>query len=564
MVAYIIGFILILIALIIIGLVLRKTIYDQVDKLEAWKMDIMNRNVSGELQRVKVLHLSGETQTKFESWKDTWDQILTIDLPDIEEYLFDAEESADRFKIPTAKRSLASVEQILKNTEATIEEMFKELDDLLDSEKQNQKLAEELQPQIKSLRNRLIQDLYAYGEAEKRFEAEINVQKERLDQFHLETDGGNYYEAREIINSIKIDLEDLKARIDAFPSIYRKCKIELPDQIEQLKNGIDQMKKDGYHIDYHNFNQELRNMEQQLEDYVHKMADTDDPSVFEFASTIEERIQEIYSILEQESKARAYVNKHLTNFKTLVSEMVDDFKLTDQEVLDLQKTYYLEDSDLELYANLEKWIHQLEHQYNQINQDLLEEKQTYSSLKDELEVSYQDLQKLKQSHEEFKEQIQMIRKDEMEAKEKIDQLKRQLFETNRKLQKSNLPGIPSHVWNQIDEAQEKTALVLNKLAEEPLDMGKVNHALEEATTSDQLLIEQTDKIIEQAYLIERIIQYGNRYRSQSPDLAAKLSEAEQMFREFRYTEALEIASESLEEIEPGVLRRLEIRDEVTS
>src|SRR5690625_3340823 len=139
MVSCIIGFILIIIALIITGLVFRKFIYDRVDKLEAWKMDIMNRNVTAELQRVKALRLAGETQTKFESWKETWDRILTRDLPDIEEYLFDAEEAADRFKIPSAKKCLELVEQTLNQIEGVIADMFKELDELLDSEKQNRK-----------------------------------------------------------------------------------------------------------------------------------------------------------------------------------------------------------------------------------------------------------------------------------------------------------------------------------------------------------------------------------------------------------------------------------------
>lgn len=564
MVAYIIGFILIIIALIITGLILRKMIYDRVDKLESWKMDIMNRNVSAELQRVKALRLSGETQTKFESWKETWDRILTRDLPDIEEYLFDAEEAADRFKIPVAKKSLNAVEKVLNDAEQTIENMYNELDDLLDSEKQSRKLAEEVIPQIKSLRNALLQDLHSYGEAEKRFEAEINVQKTQLDQFHFETEEGNYYEARQIINNIKLELDDLMSRIEDFPAIYRKCKLELPDQIKQLNNGIDQMKEEGYQIDYHNFQKELRGLEEQLQTYVKRIEETDDQSVFDFVTTIEERIQEIYVILEQESKARAYVDKHLTNFETLITEVVGDFKATNEEVTNLQKTYYLEGSDLELYSNLEKWIHQLERQYKQIIQDLEGEKQTYVSLKDELEVSYQDLQKLKQSHEDFKKQIRTIRKDETEAKEKIQSLQRDLFETNRNIQKSNLPGIPSFIWNQMDEASDKCAHVLEKLAEEPLDMGQVSHALKEATTSVHSLIEQTDLIIEQAYLIERIIQYANRYRSQYPVLAAKLSEAEQMFREYNYEQALETASQTLEDIEPGALQRLETRVKVPS
>lgn len=562
MVPYIIGFILIIIALIITGLIFRKLIYDRVDKLEAWKMDIMNRNVTAELQRVKALRLAGETQAKFESWKETWDRILTRDLPDIEEYLFDAEEAADRFKVSSANKSLETVEQILSDTEKLIENMYRELDDLLDSEKQSRKLAEEVIPHIRELRNVLLQNLYAYGEAEARFEAEINEYQAKLEHFYYETEQGNYYEARQIINDIKHALLDLEDRLGTFPAIYRQCKIEIPEQIHQLKNGIEQMKTDDYQIDHHNFQKELRELEEQLLVYVTRIEEQDDQTVFDFVATIEERIQEIYNILEEESKARSYVDKHLQTFEKLIKEVVDEFKATDEEVTNLQKTYYLEGSDLELYENLEKWVHQLERQHKKIKQDLEEEQQTYKSLKDDLEINYQDLQKLKEAHVEFKEQISTIRKDEIEAKEKIQSLQRELFKINRDLEKSNLPGIPSFIWNQMEEATDKCNRVLEKFAEEPLDMGQVNHSVKEATSSVESLIEQTETMIEQAYLIERIIQYANRYRSQYPVLSTRLSEAEKLFREYKYDQALEVASESLEEIEPGALRRLEIKVKV--
>lgn len=83
-------------------------VYDVVDRLETWKMDIMNRNVASELGRIKQLNLSGETQDKFESWKARWEQIIAKELPDIEEYLLDAEEAADRYRFSNSKKNIAA------------------------------------------------------------------------------------------------------------------------------------------------------------------------------------------------------------------------------------------------------------------------------------------------------------------------------------------------------------------------------------------------------------------------------------------------------------------------
>src|SRR5699024_6670634 len=125
--AYIIGIILFIITLIIIGLIMRKRVYDSVDRYESWKMDIMNRNIAAELSQIKSLNLSGETQEKFETWKGRWDYILTKDLPDVEEYLFDAEEAADRYRFPSAKKVLHSLNKKLEAIEADIDDILAEL-----------------------------------------------------------------------------------------------------------------------------------------------------------------------------------------------------------------------------------------------------------------------------------------------------------------------------------------------------------------------------------------------------------------------------------------------------
>lgn len=564
MVGYIIGGILVLIVIIIIGLILRKKIYDAVDQHESWKMDIMNRNVTGELQRVKSLNLSGETQDKFEAWKSTWDQILTRDLPDIEEYLLDAEEAADRFRISTAKKNLKEVENVLQNIEELIEKMFKELDDLLDSEKQSRKQIEEIQPRIKELRHSLLQNRYLYGEAEPKFEAQILELQQLLERYQEEVELGNYYEAKDLVVQLTDSVDDVAEKLEEFPVIYKKCKTDVPDQITDLLAGINQMKDEGYRIEHLGLEKELNNYLDQLSISVKQLEDLEMDHVYELIQAIEERLTEIYEMLEEEAKAKSYIESHITSVKSTLASAITDFKETNEEVDLLQQTYYLEENDLELYANLDKWIHQLEKQIAQIEMDLESESQTYVTLKDQLKSTKDDLEQLHHSHKEFKEQLQTIRKDEIEAREKVVNLKRQLFDANKKLQNSNLPGVPSYLWNLVDEATDRSDLVIEKLEKQPLDMGEVMHALSEAENTVNTLVNQSDAMIEQAYLVERVIQYANRYRSKYPLLATKLQEAETKFRNYEYEQALDISANALEEIEPGALIRLKEFVDITT
>ena len=64
-------------------------------------------------------------------------------------------------------------------------------------------------------------------------------------------------------------------------------------------------------------------------------------------------------------------------------------------------------------------------------------------------------------------------------------------------------------------------------------------------------------MIENVMLIERLIQYGNRYRASNAQIHGRLLEAEEAFHQFRYVKALEDAAKAVESVEPGAIKRIE-------
>src|SRR5690606_28202586 len=96
-----------------------------------------------------------------------------------------------------------------------------------------------------------------------------------------------------------------------------------------------------------------------------------------------------------------------------------------------------------------------------------------------------------------------------------------------------------------------------KLEEKPLDITAVQSFLEIAVKNVEKLVEQTYDLVETVKLAERVIQYGNRYRSRYPSVQHALNEAEQSFRGYDYYTALEVAATAIEEIEPGALKKIE-------
>src|SRR5699024_12868414 len=100
--------------------------------------------------------------------------------------LFDAEEAADRYRFPTAKKLLKSIEKTLQSIEEDIQNMLDELEELLESEETSRKEMEEMQPHSKNARKKLAQNRYQYGKDEDRFEVAIEDRKStRLNSSHV-------------------------------------------------------------------------------------------------------------------------------------------------------------------------------------------------------------------------------------------------------------------------------------------------------------------------------------------------------------------------------------------
>jgi len=561
-VEYFIGIILIVITLFIIVLILRKRVYDQVDRLEMWKMDIMNRNTAAELARVKGLNLSGETQEKFEAWKAHWEHIVTQDLPDVEELLFEAEDAADRYRFPTAKKVLQKIEHVLGTIEDDIERMINELHELLKTEETSRKEIEALLPDMASLRKYLTTNKHRFGNAYQRFTESVDALAKDLDTYHTLVEEGNYLEASERVDQIKEALAKLNEQVEEFPDLLRTCTEILPQQLKELADGLQEMIEDGYRIQEMKLEEEVENYQKRLEDCVQSLEKGTVSEVKVIIKEIDERITDIYDLLEKEAIAKNYIETQWSNYQENLKTLKEQFTETKAEVDMLRKAYYFEDDNMERYLMLDKSITKLDKQFDEFSEGLENESLSYTELRDSLQNGFVELEELAAEHETFKVEVHNLRKEELEAKEKLHVMREQLLDLHRQLRKSNIPGVPNYIWDIMENASNLNERVIQSLKKQPLDMGEVQHALSEAAASVERAVEQTEIMLDQAYLTEQVIQYANRYRSRYPLLAAKLSESEKLFRSYEYELSLERAAEAVEEIEPGALKLIENNQKV--
>ncbi|WNS74608.1 septation ring formation regulator EzrA [Bacillus sp. DTU_2020_1000418_1_SI_GHA_SEK_038] len=554
---YIIGGIVIVIVLFLTGYILKKKYYKEIDRLETWKMDIVNRPVLDEMSKVKQLNMTGQTEELFERWRTEWDDIVTAQLPNVEEYLFDAEEYIDKYRFRKAKEVQQTTEKFLNEIEENIKKLLNELNELVGSEEKNRSDIQELKDLYRESKKLLLAHHHTYGKTADILEQQLDETFAKFEVFDEKTENGNYLEAREIVLTIQAQLDEVKLKMERIPEFLVECQSKIPSQLKELSEGYKEMVEQGYILDHIEFDKEINRLENETSAYLSLIETADLTDVHKGIEEIKGSIDFLYELLEAEVHAKHYIGQQDDPTRNMLFTNKEINRQLKEEMELVRQSYHLSEKDMFIQAELEKKLIQLNKSYEVLEHKIISENTAHSLLKTELEGIKSQLEEIEEEHVKFAEKLQALRKDEMAARESIDDLRKNLAEAARLVSKSNIPGLPQDYLYLMEDAKESIGNVIMKLDEKPLNIQTIQQYLEVAVLTVEKIVNTTNDMIETVMLVEKVIQYGNRYRRRYPSVAKGLQDAEASFRGFDYKTALEQAATAIEEIDPSAMKKIE-------
>jgi septation ring formation regulator len=542
--------------MIIIGFLMKRKKYQDVDQLDKRKIEIMNRPVAEELKKVKKLNMTGQTEQLFERWRQTWDEIITTDLPAIDEKLMNAESYIDKFRFRKAQEVMRQIEESLYKAEEKIDKLLQELNELVGSEEKNRSDMEDIKEKYRSARKRLLAHRHTYGKTAPILEIKLDSFSSQFDRFEELTAEGNYLEARELVLKLKEDIADLLYKMERIPVLLPECTSLLPSQLDELEEGYKEMEKQGYILDHLLLDKEIERIRKELDLYKDLIEKTEIQDVEESLNETRENIDLLYELLEKEVKAKHDVVQNSSQTFELLQKLKNTNRKLKEETQIVQESYHLVNEQIDIPKKLDKELSQLEKRYEIVSSKIFSKQSAYSLLNDDLMEIRKSIESLQEEQERFAEFLGNLRKDELAARDKLEELRKMIHESHRKVAKSNVPGLPDSYKSLMEDASEQINEVIQCLQIKPLNMKQVQEKLELAVEAVEVLNQKTDELIEQVFLAEKVIQYGNRYRSQYPSVREKLMEAEEAFRNYEFNEALEQAASAVEKVDPKFLEKL--------
>lgn len=534
----------------------RKKIYREVDRLDDWKLEISSRPITNEIGKIKGLKMSGETEKKFEKWRQCWDEIVGVKLPDLEEDLFDVEEYANKYRFKKAKQLISEVENKLAEIDKDLQQLLAEVDELVNSEEKNREEISEIRKKYYELRKNFSVHRGSFGKSALIIEERFERLYKQFPDFDKATEDGNYLEARTILETIKEELEQLDQLMKEVPKLLVQLESHIPGDLKNLLQGLEEMKNDGYAMEHFSIADNIQQLEEERQEALNKLHMLEIADVQARVKEINASIDDIYDALETEVKSRAYVLKMIQTIKqriTATKERLDELFAETEYV---QRSYHVTEEELRHHQHLAKQLKDLTQRLSAIDTIVEQKKQSYTSIHEMLVDFSKEYDELEKNIEAAEKKLADLRHDELKAKETLKQLKGKLLRAKRDVQKSNIPGLPDSVLKQMMQAEKALQDASETLTQVPLDMKAVTSKAEEAVAHVESVVEKTKETIEKAETAELIIQYGNRYRSYSEEINELLNEAEQAFRSFYYDEAIDIAQSAIEPFEPNVMEKI--------
>lgn len=556
--SFFIAAIIVLCIIIAIVFIFRRKHRTEIQRLEQNKQQIQNKPVLEELMKVKALNMNGQTEEMFERWRNKWTELMDVEMPKIDELLFDAEEQVDKFRFGKATEIEKDIDSRIAEYDNEMAIILKELDELVGSEEKNRVEIEQLMEQYRSARKTLLAHQYSYGPAAVPLEKRLETFTPQFEEYEELTSSGNYLKARELVVNLSNEGQQTFKLINEIPTLLTEIQHKIPSDIHEIRNGHREMEDQSYFLVHLEILDKLEEMEKSLAEFKQKVADLDIDNVQQQVEVIKDEIESFYDALEKEVIGKKYVDLH---FVSIGEQLESTLKATEEMAIEaeaVQKSYRLPSREAEIPKNCKQQLLALQQRYDFLAVEVREEQSAYSSMEEVLKELKDSIENLFQEQKQFAERMNNLRIDENKARATLNNLRKMLSDTERMIHKANLPGIPEEMDARLEEATERIFIVVNNLQEIPLNMETVYKNLEIAEKCIEEVRQTAVEMLENVQLIESIIQYGNRYRKTNPAMHQQLLEAEAAFRDMRYAKALETAATAVEAAEPGAMKKIQV------
>lgn len=547
----------VLVIVLTIAFGLRKKHYADIDRAEERKVELMNSPVLEEVARIKILNVEGEAEGALSGWKETWEEVMTVRFPGLEEAFFECESMVEKFRFSKANEALDKINEQLDGIEGIFEGILSESGELLELAKKNEENLNQIQARLNERRQYIVAVDHLLGESAAVLDERIATLLIVTDEINEKTMVGDYFVAKLAIEDLEVKCQVLEDTIKVIPDLINECNKSIPEAVEMLKHAYNAMENDGYPLEGLKIEEQIKEIEITLNLNRQSLEIAVIEGVKEALNELNNKINDICRHLEGEANSKVVIKEKIP---ALIKMLGDNKKSLDQlleAVENAREKYRIQDKVEDAVVELKVRFLDCAGKLEQNGKKFALKEEVFSTLEKQLKEIEAEIVRTNLDLTTNLEDVASLMVDEQRTIERVTELREMFHDLESLVRLSNAPGISirhqtisSDTFSSIEEVGER-------LLDTPLNIVALKEALQSAERKTATLEKEAKELVENAQLAEKVIQYGNRYRIGDEMLSAELDRATEKFMIFEYAKSLEIASIAIEQVEPGFANKFD-------
>lgn len=530
----------------------------EIEYLDIEKNKLIGVPILSEISKVRDLVKTDNLKAKLDDWDTTFKLIKEDRVPKVNDMISEVDFLIDRKDYKNAIKKIAEIEIEISTLKRKSDNLLNEIKLVTGSEERNRSIITKLKIIYREMTNKFERTRKDYGELDAYIEKEFNVIEKKFHEFEKAMDLNDYVEVEKIVIVLEELINKLKDLLERTPSIVLMATVLIPSSIDEVMLAYSRMLRDGYPLDYLNVEYNINEIRTKINNIMDSMKNLEIGETEVELKTILDYFNSLFSDFDKEKESKDMFKENIKILKTKIEKInrvVYDIYI---QIDDIKLNYNLSDEEINKFSLLNKNLEKINGDYKVLVEQGRGKTFAYSKLVDELNGLNTRLSRLQDDLDYQLHSITSMKDDETRAREQLEAIEQLLKQSKMKLKEYNIPVIPNSYFIELAEANEALREITKELDKKPIVIKILNIRVDTARDLVFKIYNKTNDLIKSVIFSERLIVYGNRYRSKYPEIDKMLDEAIVLFNKGQYKKSLDLLIKELKKIDENLLERLEI------
>ncbi len=364
--------------------------------------------------------------------------------------------------------------------------------------------------------------------------------------------------------------EEIENRIDSFqenlkdlPSYVYVVSDLLPSKIDKVDELITSLEGDEYALEEMNIAARRQEVDEQMEESIAHVKNVDIKGAAEVLEPLTGLIEELVIDLGKELDSYKQFKEKWRESYNELQRLTDVYQNTMKEYRRLITEFVIDEEEVVISKKYEEFK-QIQKDANDLIEQMESGHFAYANMLEHVENLYDRMMQHDTYLEEFEKQKEDIETKNQKTEELLENINIVLLEIKSEIKNEHLPLVNDSYRDYIADSYNKVEEIKRFKAHKPVVFNELCAKVDGARDVIYKLYDNVHNMIVTAGMVEDAIVYANRYRSMFLEVNTELTKAEVLFRNGEYRNALQVAVDILERLEPGKYEELIKRKEIKS